>query len=210
MLKLYYALGACSLAPHIVLEEAGADYELVRLDLSAGEQRKPEYLRINPKGRVPALLTDRGALTENPAILGYVAEAFPAAKLAPLDDSFAFGDMQAFNMFLAATVHVAFSHLSRPERYAEGEVATAAMKARAPKALKEYFSLVEAKLADGRTWVHGENYTVSDPYLFLFSGWLKRDGLADPEIFPRTLAHWERVAARPAVRKVLADETGQA
>ena len=130
MLKLFYSPGACSLASHIALEEAGADYEAVRVDLKAGEQNKPEYRKLNPKGRVPALATDRGVLTESPVILGYIAQTHPAAKLAPNDDSFAFGDMQAFNMFLATSVHVAFAHAFRPERYVKGEAGVAAAKAK--------------------------------------------------------------------------------
>jgi len=86
MLKLFYAVGSCALASHIALEEAGAEYEAVRLDFAAGDQRKPEYLKINPKGRVPALITDRGILTETPAMLVYVAQSFPDPVLAPMDD----------------------------------------------------------------------------------------------------------------------------
>ena len=90
MLKLFYAVGSCALASHITLEEAGAEYETVRLDFAAGDQRKPEYLKVNPKGRVPALITDSGILTETPAILAYLAQVYPQAKLAPLTDPFAF------------------------------------------------------------------------------------------------------------------------
>ena len=81
MLQLYYALGACSLASHIALEEAGAPYEGVRIDLKAGDQRQPDYIKVNPKGRVPALVTERGILTENPAILAFIAQAFRPPSL---------------------------------------------------------------------------------------------------------------------------------
>src|ERR1700748_923825 len=90
MYKLYYAPGTCALASHIALEEAGADYKADRLDFKTNQQQSPEYLGINPKGRVPSLVTDRGVITETPAILAYVAQTFPKAKLAPLDDAFAF------------------------------------------------------------------------------------------------------------------------
>ena len=83
MLKLFYAVGTCALASHIALEEAGAQYETVRLNFADGEQRKPEYLKVNPKGRVPALVTDKGVLTETPAILAYIAQLYPRASLAP-------------------------------------------------------------------------------------------------------------------------------
>jgi len=96
MLKLYCAPGTCALASHISLEEAGAEYEAVRLNFADGEQRKPEYLAVNPKGRVPALVTDRGILTETPAILAFIAQSFPSARLAPLDDAFGFAEVQSF------------------------------------------------------------------------------------------------------------------
>jgi glutathione S-transferase len=96
MLKLFYAPGACSLAPHIVLEEIGGGHAFERVNLREGAQRSLAYLAINPKGRVPVLMTDRGALTENPAILAFLAQSFPAARLAPLDDPYLFAKMQAF------------------------------------------------------------------------------------------------------------------
>ena len=206
MLTLFYFPGACSLASHIALEEAGADYQAVRVDLKIGEQNRPEYRKLNPKGRVPALATERGVLTESPVILGYIAQTHPDAKLAPHDDAFAFGDMQAFNMFLATSVHVAFAHAFRPERYVKGEAGVAAAKAKVPEALDEYFNQIEERFADGRPFVHGESYTVSDPYLYVFARWLERDGLCDPARYPRVAAHRQRLDARPAVRKVLAVE----
>lgn len=206
MLKLFYSPGACSLASHIALEEAGADYQAVRVDLRGGEQNRPEYRKLNPKGRVPALATDRGVLTESPVILGYIAQTHPAARLAPNDDAFAFGDMQSFNMFLATSVHIAFAHFFRPGRFADGEAAAEAMRAKLPEALDEHFGLIEEKLGDGREWVHGEAYTVSDPYLYVFTRWLDRDGMGDPQRFPRAQAHRRRMEARAAVRKVLAEE----
>jgi len=208
MLKLYFAKGACSLASHIALEEAGATYELERLDLKAGDQRKPVFLKINPKGRVPALLTDKGILTENPVILGYIAQTFPDAKLAENDDSFAFGAMQSFNMFLASSVHVVFAHNSRPERYADGEAAAQAMRAKAPQSLADYFGLIEDQLGDGRPFVMGDRYTVADPYLFVFERWLERDGLGRLSDYPKVAAHHEQVAARPSVKTALAAEGG--
>ena len=89
MLRLYYASGTCALATHIALEEAGAPYEAVPVDFGSQAQRSPEYLAINPKGRVPALITDNGTLTETPALLLFVAQRFPNAELAPLSDPFA-------------------------------------------------------------------------------------------------------------------------
>jgi len=106
MLTLYYSPGSCSLATHIALIDAGADFEARRVDVAESEQRKPSYLAINPKGRVPALVTENGTLTETPALLAYVAQRFPAAKLAPLDDPFAFARVHEFNSYLYSTAHV--------------------------------------------------------------------------------------------------------
>jgi glutathione S-transferase len=206
MLKLFYAPGACSLAPHIVLEEIGGPHTLERVNLRDGAQRAPAYLAINPKGRVPALATDRGILTENPAILAYLAQTHPQAKLAPLEDAFLFAKMQGFNMFLCATVHVAFAHAFRPERYADGAAAAQAMRAKAPQALAHAFGLVEETLADDRPYVLGDQYSVADAYLSVFSRWLSSRGLGSLEDFPKTGAHLARISERPAVIRALAVE----
>jgi glutathione S-transferase len=206
MLKLFYAPNACSLAPHIALAEAEADFEAVRLDLKAGDQRGPEYLTINPKGRVPALVTQQGALTECVVILGWVAQTYPEAHLKPDGDFFAFSEMQSFNLYLATTIHIAFAHLFRAERWADSDAAKADMKAKVPSNLALVFKLVEDRLSDGRPWVCGDQYTVADPYLYLFARWLERDGAGGSSAMPLTRAHRTRMQARPAVQKVLAAE----
>jgi len=205
-LKLFYSPNACSLASHIALEEAGADYELVLTSTRDGSVRKPEYLAINPKGRVPALQTERGVLTESPAILSWIAQAYPEARLAPLADPFAFAEMQAFNGFLSSSMHIMFALHWRAARFVEGEDHLAAVKAHAPKALAEQFRLVEERLKDGRTWVNGEAYTVSDPYLLVFTRWLDENGLGDLDDYPNVKAHRAHVETRPAVRRALEQE----
>ena len=110
MLRLYFAPGTCALATHIALEEAGAPYEAVLVDFPSQAQRSAEYLAVNAKGRVPALVTDSGTLTETPALLVFVAQHFPDAELAPLADPFALAQMQEFNSYLCSTVHVAHAH----------------------------------------------------------------------------------------------------
>jgi glutathione S-transferase len=105
MMKLFYAPHTCSLASHIALENAGAEYTTVRIDFAADEQRKPQYLAVNPKGRIPALATGDGILTETPAILAFIAQSFPQARLAPFDQPFAFSQVQSFNSYLCATLH---------------------------------------------------------------------------------------------------------
>jgi glutathione S-transferase len=155
---------------------------------------------------VPALQTDRGVLTESPAILAWIAQAYPEARLAPLDDPFAFADMQAFNGFLSSTLHIVFATHWRAERFVEGEEHLAAVRAHAPKAMAEQFRLVEERLADGRPWAGGEAYSVSDPYLFVFTRWLDQTGLGALADYPHVVAHRARVEARPAVRRALAQE----
>ncbi|MDB5427181.1 MAG: glutathione S-transferase [Phenylobacterium sp.] len=204
MLKLFFSPGSCSLASHIALEEAGAANETVRMNTGAWFQRKPEYLAINPKGRVPALVTDRGVLTETPAILAFVAQSYPAAKLAPLDDPFAFARAQAFNSYLCSTVHVAHAHKHRGYRWADAPEALAEMTRKVPETETACFQLIEDEMLQG-PWVLGEAYSICDGYLFTLAGWLEGDGI-DCRRFPKVYEHRERVRARPAVRKVLADE----
>lgn len=203
-LILYYAPGTCALASHIALEEAGADYEARRLDFKSAEQRSGDYLRINPKGRVPALVTDRGVLTESPVILGYIAQTHPQAKLAPNDDSFAFGDLQAFNMWISSSLHPAFAHLFRPERYVDGEQHQAAVKEKCRSLVADHFEMAERTFVQG-PWVTGDAYTLADPYLFTMTLWLTRvSGLPPLETYPKLADHFARMNARPAVQKVLA------
>jgi glutathione S-transferase len=200
MLKLFYGPNSCAKATHIALEEAGADYEAVRLDLVAGDQRKPEFLKVNPKARVPALVTDRGVLTENPAILAYIAQTHPAKQLAPLDDAYAFARMQAFNAYLCATVHVAHAHRMRGYRWADEQSSFDDMKRKVPETVAACFALIEQDMLEG-PWVMGAQFTVADPYLFTLSSWMEGDGV-DPKRFPKVLDHRNRMAERPSVQRV--------
>ena len=206
MLKLFYANGTCALASHIALEEAGAQYETVKLNFSQGEQRKPEYLKVNPKGRVPALITDRGVLTETPAILVYIAQSFPAAHLAPLDDPFALAQAQAFNSYLCSTVHVAHAHRVRGSRWADDPGAIDAMKLKVRQNMTDCFELIEREMFVG-PWVMGAAYSICDPYLFTLTGWLEGDGV-DLASLPKMQAHRTRMMERPAVNKVVAEHRG--
>jgi len=203
MIKFFYAVGSCALASHIALEEAGAEYEAVRLNFADNDQRKPEYLKINPKGRVPALITDAGILTETPAILAYIAQVYPKAALAPLDDPFAFARLQSFNSYLCSTAHVNHAHLSRGSRWADEASSIEDMKRKAPKVVGDSFALMESEMFAG-PWVMGAAYTVADPYLFTVARWLERDNV-DIARFPKIHDHHKRMAERPAVKKVLAE-----
>lgn len=197
MLKLYYSPGACSLASHIALEEAGAEYELQKIDLRQGEQKTPEYLAVNSAGSTPALQTDRGVLTQNPAIMAYVAQEHPAANLTPTD-SFEFARMQAFNGYLGSSLHPALGALLFSG--VEGAAQDAAQKNALGK-----LQLVEDKLLQG-PWAAGDKYTVADGYLSVFTRWARQASLLDPATFPRLNDHLDRVQARPAVQRALAAE----
>ena len=201
MLKLYYATGTCALATYITLEEVGADYTAERLSFKDNQQNSPEYLAINPKGRVPALVTDRGVLTETPAMLAYIAQIFPKAKLAPLDDPFEFAQAQSFNSYLCSTVHINHAHKIRGARWATQESSFADMKAMVPKTMGACFSLIEQRMFRG-PWVMGDQFTVCDPYLYTLSTWLEGDGV-DINATPKIADHFKRMSDRRAVRKVM-------
>ena len=205
MIQLYYTPDTCSLASHIALEEAGALYSTVRISFAANEQRSPEYLAINPKGRVPALVTERGVLTETPAILAFIAQAYPQAHLPPLDDSFAFAQVQAFNSYLSSTLHVAHAHRMRGYRWADDPAAIAEMARKAPQVVGDCFDLIEAKMLVG-PWVMGDAYSICDPYLFTLSGWLAGDGMEIAR-WPKVAAHHARMLEDPAARRVLDAES---
>jgi glutathione S-transferase len=204
VIKLFYAPHACSLASHIALEDAAAEYATVRINFADDEQRKPAYLAINPKGRVPALVTGRGILTETPAMLAFIAQSFPQARLAPPDDPFGFAEVQAFNSYLCATLHVAHAHRMRGNRWADDPAAITAMQRKVPESVSACYDLIEVNMLRG-PWVMGETYTICDPYLFTIAQWLEQDGV-DPSRFPKVISHRRRLSERPAVRKAIAEE----
>ena len=196
-LTLYYTPGTCAQAVRIALHEAQAPHQAVRIDFAQGEQRSPDYLAVNPKGRVPALVTEHGVLTETTALLAYVAQRFPEAQLAPAD-AFGFARLQEFNSYLASTVHVAHAHRPRASRWADEPEAQAAMQRKVAANMRECFAYIEQHYLQTGPWVLGAQYTVADGYLFTMAGWLAGDGVDIAE-FPRIQAHAQRVAARPAV-----------
>ncbi|MBO9097709.1 MULTISPECIES: glutathione S-transferase family protein [unclassified Rhizobium] len=206
MTVLYYSPGSCALASLIAMEESGIAYEPRRIDLSKGDQKTPEYLKLNPKGRVPTLVTERGVITETPAILAYISQVSRNVRLAPLDDSFAFAVMQAFNNYLSSTVHVNHAHGRRGSRWSDDAAAIETMKAKVSQTMTESFVLIEDQLLAG-PWVLGGNYSVADGYLFTVASWLPGDGV-DMDLFPKVKAHGERMRDRAAVQQALAIEKG--
>lgn len=199
---LYTAPGTCALATHIALHEAGADFDVVVLDFAASQQQSPAYLAVNPRGRVPALVTPEGTLTETPALLAFIAQRFPQAQLAPLDDAFAFAKLQAFHSWLASTVHVSHAHKRRGARWADDPATHEAMRAKVPQNMTAHAEVMEAALEPG-PYVLGDRFSVADAYLYTIAGWLEGDGV-DMARFPRLQAHQVLVGERPAVKKALA------
>ncbi len=202
MLALYHSNSySCSVATHIALLEAGADFTSHPMNLSKGEQRTPEYLKINPKSRVPVLVTDKGILTENVALLLYVAQTHPKANLAPTDP-FELAQMQAFNAYLASTVHVNHAHKLRGSRWTDDAAAIETMKAKVTSNMTDCAALIESEYL--RTpWVMGTQYTVAYAYLFIKTKWMESDGV-DLNQFPKLKRHYEAMKARPAVQKATA------
>ena len=208
MFKLYYAPGTCALATHIALEEAGAPYEAVLVDFRSQSQRSPEYLAVNPKGRVPALVTESGTLTETPALLYFVAQRFPNAELAPLADPFALAQVQEFNSYLCSTVHVAHAHRMRGTRWADDAAAIEAMKRKVPSNVTECFALIETQAPEGSVG-HGRpvhdlrSVPVHDRFLD------RRRRRRHRPKYHGSWQHRRRMLARPAVQKAVAAEGTQ-
>jgi len=202
MPTLCYAPGACSLAPHIVLAEGGAPYDLRRVNLAGGEQRTDAYKKIHPQGRVPALILDDGTvITENTAILPYLGKSF---GLWPTD---AIGEAKALSLvgLFAASVHPAWAHIARPGRYATDESAHANLQATGISWFADYLRQIDAMLAD-RDWLLG-TYSALDPYAFVFLTWAKRREADFPLAELNNLSRFgDRMLQRPAVAKALAAE----
>jgi glutathione S-transferase len=198
--RFYYSPRSCALASHIVLEHIGADFEAIRLDFQANQQRSAEYLAINAKGRVPALVTERGVITETPAILLYLAQTHPQSGVAPLDDPFALAELQAVNSWFCSTVHVVHAHGTRGSRWVDDAAALQAMKAKVAQNMIDCFDWIERELLRG-PWVMGKDFSVADPYLFTLTLWLMQNGV-ELARFPRVADHYQRMLALPAVQKI--------
>ncbi len=201
MLKLYYAPNSCAVASHLALEHSGATYEARKVDFANQQQRSPEYLAINPKGRVPALISSHGVLTENPAILAYIAQCFPAARLAPIGDAWQFAQAQSFNSYLCSTVHVAHAHRYRGARWSDDAAAIESMKRKVPQTMKACFDQIEHDFFKG-PFVLGEDYSICDMYLFTITNWLEGDEV-DVNWFPKVAKMRQWMLDNPVVQKVL-------
>lgn len=199
-MKLYYAPGACSLSPHIVLHEAGIAAETEKVDLTTKTTASGgDYRRINPKGYVPALALDDGAvLTEGPAIVQYLADLRPASQLAPANGTLERYRLQEWLNFISSELHKTYSPLFNPATVAEAREAAVGL-------LNKRYDYVETQLAD-RQYLMGETFTVADAYLFTISNWARFLKLDVVSARPNLSAYVERVMARPAVQSALKAE----
>jgi glutathione S-transferase len=198
-MKLYFAPGACSLSPHIVAQEAGIPVTLVKVDLATKKLADGgDFSAVNPKGYVPALQLDSGeVLTEGPAIVQYLADSKPEARLVPANGTIERYRVQETLGYINSELHKSYSPLFRPNTPPETR------KDREEYLAKRY-SLVEQGLAKG-PYLFGEQFTVADAYLFTVTNWANFVKL-DLSAFPNLLAFQARVAARPAVQAAMTAE----
>lgn len=199
MLKLYYVPGACSLSPHIVLYEAGASFEIDRVN--PGDKKTisgQDYNTINPKGSVPALVMNNGQLlTEGSVIVQYIADLVPEKKLAPLAGTPERYRLQEWLNYIATEIHKGFSPLYNPKLNEEAKLA-----------LLERLSMrigYAASSLEGRDYLMGKSFTVADAYLFTVLRWSPYMGL-DLSPWPVLKSYMERMAARPAVKAAMQAE----
>lgn len=199
-MKLYYAPGACSLSPHIVLREIGKEFDLERVDLATKKtQGGEDYRQINPKGYVPALRLDDGELlTEGPAIVQYLADTAGRTDLAPPAGTLARARLQEYLTFIGTEIHKSFSPLFQKDASDE-------MKKAATARITGRLDLAETFFADGRPYLMGDSFSVADAYLFTVSNWTRPTGIG-LDRWPNIAAFAGRVAARPAVQAALKAE----
>ena len=204
MIRLYYSPGACSLASHIVLEEIGAPFEAKRVTIANGEHLQPDFLAINPHGRVPALAEGDFVLTESPAILAWLGLRFAEAGLLDAGDPARLGRTLELLSFFSSSVHISFAQIWRAARFADGESAREEVTAAGRLALEGHFDELEALAGDGG-WVVSGRYSIADPYLLVFYRWGGRIGV-DMSAYPGWSRHKDAMLERPAVRRALARE----
>lgn len=200
MLKLFYSPGACSLVPHIALEQAQADYEPVKVTLAEGEHLKPEYLAINPHARVPALVTTDGTITENVAILNLIADRYGAAGSVPRGDPFQAAKCNELLGWFASTVHISFAQIWRAGRFSEDSTVHSAIIDGGKASLGRHFDEIETLAGEG--WLIGDEFSAADSYALTFFRWGKRIGF-EMKRYPNWSGLAERLLEQPAVQAVV-------
>ncbi|MDF3415409.1 glutathione S-transferase family protein [Sulfitobacter sp. M57] len=199
-MKLYFAPGTISVAVAIALEEAGLNYDPIKVDFATAGQTHPDYLALNPKGRVPALITDKGGvLTETGALLDYIAALAPEAGLVPQDPEDT-AHMRSVMYYLASTMHVAHAHKLRGSRWADQQSSHEDMTAKVAQTMSDCAAYVQSDCLRG-DFVGGDHLSLADPYLFIVCSWLAGDGVPLAE-FPQIGAYLARMEARDSVKTI--------
>lgn len=200
-MRLYYAPGTISVAVAIALHEANLSYEARMVSFKEAEQTKPEYLAINPKGRVPALEVAGAVLTETGALLDYVAALAPQAELVPGDPVEA-ARMRSVMYYLASTMHVNHAHKMRGSRWADKPESYKDMAAKVPETMTASAAYIENECLRG-PFVMGKKITIADPYTFVVCNWLEGDGV-NLTAFPKLETFLNNMRTRPSVKAVIA------
>ncbi|MDQ7957844.1 MAG: glutathione transferase GstA [Rhodocyclaceae bacterium] len=198
-MKLYYSPGACSLSPHIALQEAGLAFEPVMASTKSHKlQDGTDYYGINPLGYVPLLELDDGTtLREGPAIVQYIADLAPTKNLAPAAGTMQRYRLQEWLTFIGTEIHKGFSPLFNPAMPEEAKTIS-------KDKLKSRYQWLDKQL-EGREFLMGEHFSVADGYLFTVTNWAKPTGV-DLSSFPNVLAWHERIGQRPAVQAAMKAE----
>lgn len=201
-MKLYYAPGACSMGIHVLLEEIGNPFELAKLSLQSGEQQKPPFIELNPKGKVPTLVRDdRSVLTEYPVIAHFLAESYPEAGMLPDDEEAQLRAAEATD-YCVATIHMqGFSRLFRPSNFAPSESDHEAVKVRGRELAEKGFTIMGKALGD-KPYLEGK-FSFADSALFYVAVWATKHNVTVPA---NIAAHRERMLARPAVQRMMQSE----
>lgn len=199
-MKLYYAPKTIAIAVAITLHEAGIEYDPIRLDFRNAEQTKAEYHKVNPKGRVPALVTDRGILTETGALLDYIADLAPEASLRPANP-YEVAQVRAVMYYIASTMHVNHAHGARGTRWADQQSSIEDMKAKMVQTMTDSATFIENNVLTG-PYILGDKICMADPYLFIACNWLEGDGVNVAD-FPKIQAFMAAMRARPSVERAV-------
>jgi glutathione S-transferase len=203
MLQLFYSPGACSLVPHIALEEAGVEFMPLRIPIAEGGHLTPEYLAINPHARLPALGTEKGIITENIAVLNFLADRFGAAGSVPRGDPYAAARCNELLGWFSSSVHIAFAEVWRGGRFTEDEKLWPALEAGGRKVLAQQFDEIDQ--LTGGEWLVPGDYSAADGYALTFFRWGKRIGF-DMRPYRGVAALAGRILERPAVQRALERE----
>ena len=204
-ISLYYSPGACSFAPHVVLREIGLEFDLRKFSTADRSNYSPEYLAVNPKGRIPALLIDGFTLTENSAILAYLGRRYPEVGLYPSTSAEDEARCLEWLAWSSNTVHVAFAQILRPERFVPSEDAYPPVQASGHLNFQRCLAEIEAHLTRS-SFAVGSRFTVVDPFWLVFYRWGIRQGYEIKKLYPAYTRYAEVLSQRPSVMAALSVE----